>query len=335
MSANNVSSLAPLDPSIFAWTQLPNGSPLWERRPCGSEVALINLSNFIEQGYYLPAHAQTTAHIDGRYCLQDLKGAARAAWRLLRYEEPQIAANAIWDQQNRHRLMYRVPQGESEVNSWLDNTILVEASNRDLLQLEAQSEHHRKRNFLHPEMTAKIYIGASVLDQSTPLQGASVRFLFQINPLFFDPVGFRCMIASFFRTFVLQLSTSDTISPTHLEWDKSAGNLRPAFINLLAPEQYASTPEFRASAEAFGFGKINFHRAADYTQDDMLRKDPTKITELLISAAKQSRAGFEEVANTPYNMNITASMLDRLPPGSQFIAQPVCDPAALLTITAD
>ncbi|KAL8995324.1 MAG: hypothetical protein Q9169_004928 [Polycauliona sp. 2 TL-2023] len=233
-----------LKPDSFTWTQSHDDPSWWARHTCGSEVALGYVTNAVSHGEYLPSYAYTTAHIDGRYCLEDLGRAARAAWRLLRHEEPQIAAAAALDAQKRPLLIYRCPQDEIEVEWWLNQTILVEASSRHPIDLADESEDHRQKHKPFPAMTAKIYIIASVRDHSTPLEGASLRILFQVNPLFFDGTGFRCMISSFFQKFVIQLSTPDRTSPVELDWTKSVQNLPKASYDLLAPDQYVSKPDF-------------------------------------------------------------------------------------------
>lgn len=245
-----MSTLAPVDPDNYAWRQASDHSPLWQRRACGAEVPIAVLTG----GRYFYSYAFTTALVDSKYSLQDLKRAARAAWRLLRYEEPHIAGTAA-GVQGRPVLRYHIPKDEEEVEQWLDRTILVEASSRTPLVIRDAYEEDRKRKNLGVPEAARIYIAASVHNELTPLKGAPVRILFQVYTLFFDGIGFRCMIASFFRGLVAQLSTSDAISHNELDWRKSKDNLREAHVKLLAPEQYASGPEFNASVEELWSGR--------------------------------------------------------------------------------
>lgn len=233
-----MSTLPLADPDDYTWRQAGDNSPLWQRRLCGAEVPIAELSN----GIYVSSSAFTSALIDGKYSLQDVKRAARAAWRLLRYEEPHIAGNAVRDTHGRVLLQYRIPKDEEEVESWLDRTILVEASDKLPTALRDAYKEDRTRNSLGALEAASIYFVAAVPNMLTPLNGTRLRILFDGYSLFYDGIGFRCMIASFLRVLATQLSTSDAVSHNKLDWNKSTDNLREACVKLLAPEQYVFGP---------------------------------------------------------------------------------------------
>ncbi|KAL8787454.1 MAG: hypothetical protein Q9213_002231 [Squamulea squamosa] len=238
----------PINLHDYTWKQLDDPS-IWQRRACGAE-AVVGIQANVSRGEYDLFYAATTELVnDGKRSLQDIQRAARAAWRLLRYKEPQIAGTAAFDGQVRALLQYQVPKDEEEVDKWLDRTIRVEASDRTPMAIRDANEEERKQRNLGPSESATIYIAASVSDESTPLAGAELRILFHINHLFFDGIGFRCMIASFFRELAAQLSNPTIESPSALDWSGSVTNFREAYVKLLAPEQHLSGPEFDASMQ--------------------------------------------------------------------------------------
>ncbi|KAI4230224.1 MAG: hypothetical protein L6R36_000189 [Xanthoria steineri] len=216
-----MSTLPLADPDDYTWRQAGDNSPLWQRRLCGAEVPIAELSN----GIYVSSSAFTSALIDGKYSLQDVKRAARAAWRLLRYEEPHIAGNAVRDTHGRVLLQYRIPKDEEEVESWLDRTILVEASDKLPTALRDAYKEDRTRNSLGALEAASIYFVAAVPNMLTPLNGTRLRILFDGYSLFYDGIGFRY-----------------AVSHNKLDWNKSTDNLREACVKLLAPEQYVFGP---------------------------------------------------------------------------------------------
>ena len=239
--------IPPIDLDEYKWKQLESDASVWQRRACGAE-AIVGIQENMAKGEYDLFYA-VTAELHGRNpSLHDLKLAARTAWRLLRYQEPQIAGTAASDGQVKALLQYRVPQSEEEVNAWLDRTILVEASDRTPMAIRDAHEEERKRKNLGASESAAIYLAASVPDEATPLGDTELRFLFRINHLFFDGIGFRCMIASFFRGLTAALAKS-SITDSALDWNKSTENLPPAYVNLLVPEQQTSGPEFDTSLQ--------------------------------------------------------------------------------------
>ncbi|KAL8769014.1 MAG: hypothetical protein Q9209_004931 [Squamulea sp. 1 TL-2023] len=238
----------PINVDDHNWKQLDD-SLIWQRRACGAE-SIIGIQANVSKGEYDLFYTATTELIDdGERSLQDIKRAARAAWRLLRYKEPQIAGTAAFDGQAKALLQYQVPKDEEKVEKWLNRTIRVEASDRTPMAIRDANEEERKQHNLGPSESATIYIAASVPDESTPLAGAELRILFHINHLFFDGIGFRCMIASFLRELATQLSNPIIGSPSALDWSENVKNLPEAYVKLLAPEQYISRPEFDASIQ--------------------------------------------------------------------------------------
>ncbi|KAL8931766.1 MAG: hypothetical protein Q9216_007079 [Gyalolechia sp. 2 TL-2023] len=240
--------IAPIDPDSYKWKQLDTDPLVWQRRACGAE-AIVGIQENMAKGEYDLFYATTVELHTKQHSLQDLKLAARAAWRLLRYQEPQIAGTAASDGQLKALLQYRVPETEEEVNNWLERTILVEASDRSPMAIRDSQEEERKRENLGASESATIYLAASVPDETTPLADTELRFLFRINHLFFDGIGFRCMIASFFRGLAAELAKGSSTAGDALDWKKSADHLRPAYINLLVPEQQVSGPEYDKSLQ--------------------------------------------------------------------------------------
>lgn len=244
--------IPPLDLESYKWKQLDNDPLIWQRRACGAE-AIVGIQEKMANGEYDLFYATTVELHTNKHSLQDVKLAARTAWRLLRYQEPQIAGTAASDGQLKALLQYQVPKNEEEVTSWLDRTVLVEASDRTPMAIRDTQEEERKKNNLGASESATIYLAASVPDEAISLGNTELRFLFRINHLFFDGIGFRCMIAAFFHGLATELAKGSSTAGDNLDWKKSAENLRPAYINLLVPEQHTSGPEYEQSLqEQFG-----------------------------------------------------------------------------------
>lgn len=240
--------LPPLDLDSYKWKQLDTDALTWQRRACGPE-AIVGIQEKMANGEYDLFYATTVELHTSKHSLQDIKLAARTVWRLLRYQEPQIAGSPASDGQLKALLQYRVPENEEEVDKWLDRTILVEASDRTPMAIRDTNEEERKKNNLGASESATIYLAASVPDDTSPLGDTELRFLFRINHLFFDGIGFRCMIASFFRSLAVELAKGSSTTSDTLDWTKSAENLRPACINLLVPGQHTSGPEYDKSLQ--------------------------------------------------------------------------------------
>ncbi|KAI4128141.1 MAG: hypothetical protein LQ338_002878 [Usnochroma carphineum] len=240
--------LPPIDLNEYKWKPSDSDPSLWQRRACGAE-AIVGIQENMAKGEYDLFYAVTAELLDKKRSLHDVELAARAAWRLLRYEEPQIACMPASDGQVKALLQYRAPRDEEEVKAWTERTILVEASDRSPMEIRDTHEEQRKQKNLGASESATVYLAATVKDESTPLEGTELRFLFRVNHLFFDGIGFRCMIASFFRGLAAQLSNQSSTSDATLDWSKSAENLPPAYINLLVSEQHTSGPEFVTSLQ--------------------------------------------------------------------------------------
>lgn len=238
--------IPPINLDEYQWKPSDNDPSLWQRRACGAE-AIVGIQENMAKGEYDLFYATTVQLHTKESTLQGVKLAARAAWRLLRYQEPQIACIPASDGQVKALLQYRTPKDEEEVKAWTERTILVEASERTPMEIRDTHEEERKQKGLGASESATVYLAASVTDETTHLEDTALRFLFRVNHLFFDGIGFRCMIASFFRGLATQLSHQSATSDDALDWSKNAENLPPAYINLLVPEQHTSGPEFESS----------------------------------------------------------------------------------------
>ena len=238
--------IPPINLEEYKWKQSATDPALWQRRACGAE-AVVGLQEANSKGEYDLFYAATVELQSGKYTLGDVKVASQAAWRLLRYEQPQIAGTAGFDGQSKCLLQYRVPKDEQEVKSWIERTILVEASDRSPMQIRDTQEKERQLKDLGASESATIYLSATATDQSTTLGQTELRFLFRVNHLFFDGIGFRVMIAAFFRGLAVQLSKASTDPGADIDWSKTVAKLTPACVELLVPEQKIAGPEFDAS----------------------------------------------------------------------------------------
>ncbi|KAL8883338.1 MAG: hypothetical protein Q9192_007239, partial [Flavoplaca navasiana] len=236
--------LLPINPDRYAWKQSSVDPFIWQRQACGAEVPIQHVANNTPTKCDY-AYAWTTAEIKGKYTMQELRHAARAAWRLLRYQEPQIAATRARDVPA-VVLQYQIPKDEKEVDFWLDLTVNIEASSDPMdFIMKATEEHIWWKHRLRPQ-AATIFMAASTYDEWTPLTGTTIRIALQVDRLFFDGIGVRGMITTFFRGLVAQL----TIPRKHykkVDWGNSVQNLREAYVKLLTPEQYGSQAAINAS----------------------------------------------------------------------------------------
>ncbi|KAI4288401.1 MAG: hypothetical protein L6R35_002334, partial [Caloplaca aegaea] len=246
--ASQLPPIPPIDLDSYKWNQAEGDPSLWQRRACGAE-ALVGIEKNMARGEYDLFYAATAELHDKKHTLGHVKTAARAAWRLLRYQQPQIACTAASDDQIKALLQYRVPKNDDEVKAWAESTVLVEASDRTPMEIRNANEEERKQKNLGASESATIYLAASVKDETTPLDATELRLLFRVNHVFFDGIGFRCMIACFFRGLAQQLSNNVAESNASLDWSTSAANLPPSYVNLLVPEQHISGPEYDSSLQ--------------------------------------------------------------------------------------
>ncbi|KAI4147521.1 MAG: hypothetical protein LQ341_001775 [Variospora aurantia] len=246
--ASQLPPFPPIDLNSYKWNQAEGDPSLWQRRACGVE-ALVGIEKNMAKGEYDLFYALTAELHDKKHTLGHVKTAARAAWRLLRYQQPQIACTAASDHQIKALLQYRVPKDDDEVMAWTERTVLVEASDRTPMEIRNANEEERKQKNLGASESATIYLAASVKDETTPLDATELRVLFRVNHVFFDGIGFRCMIACFFRGLAQQLSNNVAESNASLDWSTSAANLTPSYVNLLVPEQHISGPEYDSSLQ--------------------------------------------------------------------------------------
>lgn len=234
----------PLDPDKYAWKQSSVNPSIWQRQACGAEVPIAFIGDKAPASCDY-AYAWTTAEIKGKYTMQELRHAARAAWRLLRYQEPQIAVTRARDTPN-VVLQYQIPKDEKEIEFWLDLTINVEASSDPMdFIMNANEEDIWWNHRLRPQ-AATIFMAASTYDEWTALTGTTIRIAFKADRLFFDGIGLRGLITTFFRGLVAQLVTPRK-QHKELDWEMSVANLREAYVKLLTPEQYGSEAAINAS----------------------------------------------------------------------------------------
>lgn len=193
--------LPPLFVESYRWEKSKTDPRVLRRRGNGAEAIGLRDSNLKGQyNLYLITTLRTyDVPTATRLSLSILKEKLQAALLEIRFQHPDIACTAVWDDQIAPLIQYRAPENHNEALTWVQNTIQVQATPQTGLDVRTEIEE-RRRVAGKPVKAVSIYAIADVADESTQFSpGTVVDLLIHMDHLYWNGMGARMFAGDLLR----------------------------------------------------------------------------------------------------------------------------------------
>lgn len=179
-------------------------------------------------------------------CSSTIAEASKAAWRLLRYEIPELAVSAGYGEDGNAYMQYEIPRSDKDVHRWVEKTCFFECG-KQRVDFEDLVNNVRQKKREHDSEQVFLLLH-SVVEKSDDLV-KRIDFILNADHQITDGIGIRILIGRFLALLAQSLNLP-LAAQEGLDWQQSVTNLSPPWINLVNEEQRFSGPDYERVAKA-------------------------------------------------------------------------------------
>ncbi|KAI1070317.1 hypothetical protein LB507_010384 [Fusarium sp. FIESC RH6] len=231
------SSLPPLVPEKYRWTSTRFDPGHVQRRCVGAEaiVGLESKNRKALYDLYIATSLRNVAPVSMSLTLRRLKEMFELALLEARFERPEAACTASWDEEVAAIIKYQAPESDESAQEWARDCVHVMPIPMNAFNLWSELEEARAASSNDtPSKSIEIFIIADVPTQRSPIpQDMTVEVLFHTNHLFWDGIGCRKFIGDIFRLLGNYVDVNDEIGTKTFPWGDEIKNLNPPILDSL------------------------------------------------------------------------------------------------------
>ncbi|KAF2125620.1 15-O-acetyltransferase [Dothidotthia symphoricarpi CBS 119687] len=244
-----------LMPATYRWQTSKTNSRTIERRAIGTE-AWVGIKDENYKGQY-DLFLNTTLRVQVEstktpLSLASLKKAVTTVLVELRFEHPESAGTAVWDDQG-PLLQYTPPESAEDALSWAEAAIELWFTVKTGFEVRKEIGRRRKEPgsvFSGHAKSLTVHLVADVPSEHAPLvPGATVDVLMHMNHIFWDGISARMFVGSLLRK--LQTELSDNQKPKQLDWGRETKNISQPILDAAKVDVTSLGKDFEDAREEF------------------------------------------------------------------------------------
>ncbi|KAE8396434.1 trichothecene 15-O-acetyltransferase [Aspergillus alliaceus] len=253
-STGNAIELPRLIPEDHQWVPSMDAPNKVERRGVGCE-SIVGMQHSNINGQYdlylnltlRTADTPTATSLT----LSKLKTKLEAALIRVRFDHPECATTARWDDQVAPIIQYQSPRSQEEALAWAQDTIYIRLTSKNGFQLrdDIQEYRHIHGTSGKPSRAVDIYLLADVETVTTQLQpGTPIDVLMHMNHLFWDGISARYFAGDLLRALSQTIDAAN--QPTY-PWGDEIKNLSVPLLDALKIDLRTAGTEFKAACDQY------------------------------------------------------------------------------------
>ncbi|KAI4755621.1 15-O-acetyltransferase Tri3 [Aureobasidium sp. EXF-3400] len=239
-----------VEPAKYRWHKVHDATGSVQRRGNGTEN-WVGLRKENARGQY-DCYILLKATIQHPFTLTSLK--QRLVHGLLkeRFERPNIACKAFWDEQFGPLLRYTPPSDREEAVSWAQQSVEIRATSQSGLELRRDIVSKRKSQKKSSD-SFTVYILADVSDTDTLItKGSSLEMLVHFNHIYWDGISARHFVSRFLD------SVGQDLEDAQYDWGSEIDNLSAPILDSLKIDPQTLGKDYDNSLEEFVSIMFNF-----------------------------------------------------------------------------
>ncbi|KAF1347599.1 15-O-acetyltransferase [Delphinella strobiligena] len=244
-----------LVPETYRW-QTSRISPCTiERRAIGTE-AWVGIKDENYKGQY-DLFLNTTLRVPEKpitmpLSFTSLQTAITTALVELRFEHPESASTAIWDEQG-PLLQYTAPESTQDALSWAEAAIELWPTAKTGLEVRKEIGRRRREPgsiFAGHARSLTVHLVADVSEENAPLiSGATVDVLLHINHMYWDGISARMFVGSLLRDLGPKLGNDH--QPKQFDWGKETKNISEPILDASKVDITSLGKDFEDARDEF------------------------------------------------------------------------------------
>ncbi|KEQ64524.1 putative trichothecene 15-O-acetyltransferase [Aureobasidium melanogenum CBS 110374] len=232
-----------VEPAKYRWHKVGDTANSVQRRGNGTEN-WVGLRKENARGQY-DCYILVKATLQHSLSLASLK--QKLVYGLLkeRFEHPNVACKAYWDEQFGPLIRYTPPSDHDKAVLWARQRIEVRATSQTGLELRRQIVSKRKaQNTSSNSFT--FYVLSDVPDTDTIIsQGSPVEFLVHFNHIYWDGISARLFVGHLLN------SVGQDLEHAQYNWGKEVENLSAPLLDSLKIDPQTLGEDYEDSLEEF------------------------------------------------------------------------------------
>lgn len=253
--------LPPLSPETCRWEKSKTDPRVLQRRANGAE-AVVGIRDRNLKGQYDLYLITTLRSYDvptaTTLSLSILKEKLQVALLEIRFQHPDIACTAVWDDQVAPLIQYRPPKNNKDALTWAQNTIQIQATPQTGIDVRTEIEKRRRVVGSKPAKAVSIYAIADVANENTPLTpGTIVDLLIHMNHLYWDGMGARMFAGDLLQRLSQNFGVEQKLSKYN--WGEEIANLGVPVLDALDIDIGSLGDDFNTAREEYIKGLLDSH----------------------------------------------------------------------------
>ncbi|KAF5865509.1 trichothecene 15-O-acetyltransferase [Aspergillus alliaceus] len=248
--------LPPLSPEAYRWERSSADPLILQRRGNGAETTSgtkeRNAKGDIDIWTLIILHVHdipTTSTLS----LVTLEEKLQAALLDIRFEHPEVACTALWDNHLGPLYQYVPPKDSEDALAWAQEAIQVRATSQTGNDIRLEIEKQRKVDGTGATKSVTIYAVADVADKNVPLiPGTSLEILIHMNHLYWDGKAVRLFAGDLVRKLSQDLSSKQK----QYKWGEEVGNLSVPVLDAMNLDMCSLDGSFDMAQEKYARGLL-------------------------------------------------------------------------------
>ncbi|KAG9837839.1 putative trichothecene 15-O-acetyltransferase, partial [Aureobasidium melanogenum] len=232
-----------VEPTKYRWHKIHDTADSVQRRGNGTEN-WVGLRKENARGQY-DCHILLNATTQHPLTLVSLKQRLVHGLLKQRFEHPNIACKAFWDEQFGPLIRYTPPSNNEEAVLWAQQSVEVRATSQGGLELRREIVSKRKAQNRSSE-SCTVYVLSDVSDTDTLIaKGSSLEFLVHFNHIYWDGISARVFLGH-----LLSSVGQDTEHAKYC-WGQEIENLTAPILDSLKVDPQTLGKNYEDSLEEF------------------------------------------------------------------------------------
>lgn len=232
------SVLSPVDPSIYSWRQSSLSPSQWNRLALSNECMWASRPKDLRELFICTLIAP-----ESPIARSALTSAASRAWQILRFQVPELSADATCTEDGAAYMQYQTPQSQVEVDAWVDRTSHFETGRGMLNFKELKAKVLSKKREHDSDKTFLLLYSQTARD-SRDDRVEHVQVMLYADHQVMDGTGLKILLGKYLSLLASALPNPGEIQQVDIHWSKSYKNLSSPWILHMNDNQVVSGSDY-------------------------------------------------------------------------------------------
>jgi hypothetical protein len=228
-----------IDPHAYLWKRSKDvNHTLWRRRALGPESPWI-----LKPKKYRQIFVAGDLMLSSSITYSELTTAVQTAWKSLRLAVPDVAVCAAIDDTATY-LQYEPPKDETDIETWLRRTTLIDSGSRRLEMKEL-----RLKMVVHKagQDSDSSFLLAHSKNELNNSHVTSCQILLNVDHRITDGIGARIIFGTYLSLLALSVAEPGNLTWDKDAWERSTVRLSPPWVAVMDSKQVICGPEYQRS----------------------------------------------------------------------------------------